>query len=144
MSLSKELQLGKAGEHLVCFDLISQGISAFLSDQGLPYDVLLDINGTVKRVQVKTCSQASSYGKSKNVYRFSLRSAKGANRAIKSIKLDYIAFVFLDIKSVQYIPVEKITTSAGFLKQCIDFRLEKTNGGQKYVIGDYPFPKEKI
>jgi hypothetical protein len=35
-------------------------------------------------------------------------------------------------------------TNTGFLKQCIDFRLEKTNGGQKYVIGNYPFPTEKI
>lgn len=144
MNLSKELQIGKAGEHLVCFDLIRQSISAFLSDQGLPYDVLLDLNGVVKRVQVKTCSKPANYGKSKNVYRFSLRSAKGGNRAIKAINLDYIAFVFLDIKIVQYIPVETIITSSGFLKQCIDFRLEKTNGGQKYVIGDYPFSKEKI
>ena len=144
MNLSKEFQLGKAGEHLVCFDLICQGISAFLSDQGLPYDVLLDLDGVVRRVQVKTCSQPGDYGKSKNVYRFSLRSAKGANRVIKAVNLDYVAFVFLDIKTVQYIPVETITTSSGFLKQCIDFRLEKTNGGQKYVIGDYPFPKEKI
>jgi hypothetical protein len=144
MNLSKELQLGKAGEHLVCFDLISQGFSAFLSDQGLPYDVLLDLSGVVKRIQVKTCSQKSNYGKSKNVYRFSLRSAKGANRAIKANSIDYVAFVFLDIKKVQYISIEKITTNTGFLKQCIDFRLEKTNGGQKYVIGNYPFPTEKI
>lgn len=39
--LSKELQLGKAGEHLVCFDLINQGYNAFLADQGLPYDVVV-------------------------------------------------------------------------------------------------------
>jgi hypothetical protein len=144
MNLSEELQIGKAGEYLVCCDLILQGINAFLSDQGLPYDVLLDLDGEVKRVQVKTCSKVGNYGKSKNVYRFSLRSAKGSNRAIRADRVDYIAFVFLDIKTTQYIPVEKITTKNGFLKQCIDFRLEKTNGGQKYVIGDYPFPQEKI
>ena len=57
MSLSKELQLGKAGEHLVCFDLISQGHNAFLADQGLPYDVLVDLDGSIKRIQVKTSLQ---------------------------------------------------------------------------------------
>ncbi len=36
MGLSKELQIGKAGEHLVCCDLIQQGYNAFLADQGLP------------------------------------------------------------------------------------------------------------
>ena len=134
MSLSKELQLGKAGEHLVCFDLISQGHNAFLADQGLPYDVLVDMNGIIKRIQVKTCSMANDHGKSKNVYRFSLRSGKGANRAITASKIDYMAFVFLDIKRVQYIPVKQITSDKGFLKQCIDFR---DRGKTKYIINNF-------
>lgn len=134
MSLSKELQLGKAGEHLVCFDLISQGHNAFLADQGLPYDVLVDLGGKIKRIQVKTCSQVGDYGKSKNVYRFSLRSAKGANRAIRADKVDYIAFVFFDIKRVQYIPAREITSESGNLKQCIDFR---DRGKTRYVINNF-------
>jgi hypothetical protein len=134
MSLSKELQLGKAGEHFVCFDLIIQGFNAFLADQGLPYDVLVDIKGKIKRIQVKTCSQISDYGKSKNVYRFFLRSAKGSNRAIQAEKLDYVAFVFQDIRRVQYIPVKQITSDNGFLKQCIDFR---DRGKTKYVINNF-------
>ena len=134
MSLSKELQIGKAGEHLVCFDLIRQGFNAFLADQGLPYDVLVDIDGEIKRIQVKTCSVAGDYGKSKNVYRFSLRTAKGASRAIRANRVDYIAFVFMNKMVVQYIPVEQITASNGNLKQCIDFR-EK--GKTKYVIGKF-------
>ncbi|KKK68604.1 hypothetical protein LCGC14_2942380, partial [marine sediment metagenome] len=76
MSLSKELQIGKAGEHLVCFDLIRQGFNAFLADQGLPYDVLIDKGERIYRIQVKTCTKKSTYGKNKDVYRFSLRSAK--------------------------------------------------------------------
>jgi len=134
MSLSKELQLGKAGEHLVCFDLISQGHNAFLADQGLPYDVLVDIGDSIKRIQVKTCSIANDHGKSKNVYRFSLRSGKGANRAVKADKVDYMAFVFFDIKRVQYIPVKQITSENGNLKQCIDFR---DRGKTKYIINNF-------
>ena len=35
---SKQLQIGKAGEYLVCADLIMKGFIAFPSEQGLPYD----------------------------------------------------------------------------------------------------------
>lgn len=134
MSLSKELQIGKAGEHLVCFDLIKNNHNAFLADQGLPYDVLVDVDTEIKRIQVKSCSRVGNYGKSKNVYRFSLRSAKGANRAIKANKVDYIAFVFIDKMIVQYISTKQIMASNGNLKQCIDFRSE---GKTKYVIGNF-------
>ena len=42
MSIRKSnmLQIGKAGEYLVCADLILKGYIAFLSEQGLPYDVI--------------------------------------------------------------------------------------------------------
>ncbi len=135
ISLSRELQIGKAGEHLVCCDLIEGGLNAFLADQGLPYDVLVDIEGIIRRLQVKTCTRKSDQGKSKDVYRFSIRTAKGARRAIEAKNIDYIAFVFLDKRIVQYIPVEMITAPNGFLKQCIDFR---ETGNTKYVIGNFP------
>ena len=51
---SKQLQIGKAGEYLVCADLILKGFIAFPSEQGLPYDVLLDTGEKLLRVQVKT------------------------------------------------------------------------------------------
>jgi len=134
MNLSRELQTGKAGEHLVCCDLISKGISAFLADAGLPYDVLMDKGGKVVRIQVKTATHKIDYGKSKDVYRFSLRSAKGACRSVKADEVDYIAFVFLDKRVVQYLPVSIITAENGYLKQCLDFREE---GKTKYVIGNF-------
>jgi hypothetical protein len=77
---------------------------------------------------------ANDHGKSKNVYRFSLRSGKGANRAITANKIDYMAFVFLDIKRVQYIPVKQITSEKEFLKQCVDFR---ERGKTKYIINNF-------
>ncbi len=39
MKLS-ELAVGKAGEYLVCADLILRGHVAFPSEQGLPYDIV--------------------------------------------------------------------------------------------------------
>lgn len=52
--ISNELQMGKAGEHLVCADLILQGYNAFMADQGLPYDVVVDTDGKIHKVQVKS------------------------------------------------------------------------------------------
>ena len=56
MRISSELQVGKAGEYLVCCDLVMKGFVAFLSEQGLPYDVLLDNGSKLLKIQVKTCS----------------------------------------------------------------------------------------
>ena len=50
----KQLQIGKAGEYLVCADLIMKGFIAFPSEQGLPYDVLVDNGEKLLKVQVKT------------------------------------------------------------------------------------------
>lgn len=41
-NLSNELQIGKAAEHLVCCDLILQGYNAFLTDQGVPFDIVVE------------------------------------------------------------------------------------------------------
>ena len=54
MRSSRQLQIGKAGEYLVCADLIMKGFIAFPSEQGLPYDVLLDNGKKLLKVQVKT------------------------------------------------------------------------------------------
>ena len=67
--LSNELQIGKAGEHLVCSDLILQGFNAFLADQGLPYDVVVDNDNKLWKIQVRATLTLSSVGKSLR-YRF--------------------------------------------------------------------------
>ena len=50
---SGDLEIGKAAEHLVCYDLLLKGYNAFLSDQGLPYDIIVDLGSRILRVQVK-------------------------------------------------------------------------------------------
>ena len=52
--MNSDLMIGVAGEHLVCFDLITRGFTCFMTEQGLPYDVIADINGKLVKVQVKT------------------------------------------------------------------------------------------
>ena len=52
--IKNDLLVGVAGEHLVCCDLICNGYNAFMTDQGLPYDLILDVDDKLLRVQVKT------------------------------------------------------------------------------------------
>ena len=55
---SKQLQIGKAGEYLVCADLIMKGFIAFPSEQGLPYDgIEIDkeyFDNSIKRIIIET------------------------------------------------------------------------------------------
>lgn len=135
-SLSKELQSGKAGEHLVCFDLIMQGYSAFLADQGLPYDVIVDKNGVLLKIQVKSTKKLVNYEKSKNIYRFGTRRAKKSKRLLKCGEVDYFAFVALDIMKIAYIHSKDMVTSSGYIKQTIDFKTKSINYiGRKYNNG---------
>lgn len=134
--LSAELQIGKAGEHLVCCDLLQQGHNAFLADQGLPYDIIADISGILYRVQVKATLRPCTFGKVKNLYRFCLKSAKKGNRKIMPKDVDIIAFVALDIKKVAYFQCEKLITKGGYLITCIEFRdKDATYVGRVYSNG---------
>jgi len=122
MSLSKELQIGKAGEHLVCCDLILQKYNAFLTDQGLPFDILIEKDGKLQKIQVRSTSQKNTYGKSKNVYRFGTRKGKGTVTRARKAEVDYYAFVALDIMKIAYIPISKMLAKTGMVKQTIDLR----------------------
>lgn len=48
------LQIGRAGEYITAADLILKGFDCFHSAQGMPYDLVADINGELLKVQVKT------------------------------------------------------------------------------------------
>jgi hypothetical protein len=112
---SRALDLGKAAEHIVCADLILAGYRVFLSDQGLPYDLLVDIDGRFIRVQVKgTCAakNANAKGRSANtVYVFNVRRrgkfGKGSRLGVEHC--DVVALVALDIRVVAYFPVAKVS-----------------------------------
>ncbi|MCY9513282.1 group I intron-associated PD-(D/E)XK endonuclease [Paenibacillus apiarius] len=129
MKLSNELQIGKAGEHLVCADLIAQGYNAFLSDQGLPYDVVVDLNGRMIRVQVKTTTSLVFYAHAKDVYRFGTRRAKNSRAPVREKDVDYFAFVALDIRKIAYIPIKDMIARTGRVKQTVDFKTRRI----KYV-----------
>lgn len=124
--LSKELQIGKAGEHLVCCDLIMQGYNAFLADQGSPFDVLVEKDGILKRIQVKSTMALKTYNKANNIYRFGTRSGtSGSPHVTKDAEVDCYAFVALDIKTIAYIPISEMLSRSGKVKTTVDFKSKR-------------------
>lgn len=104
---SKELQIGKAGEYLVCADLIMKGFVAFPSEQGLPYDVLLDTGKNLVRVQVKTTTGPRVVPQRKNdsrMYIFNIkRCGKNNQKRYGSNEVDLFAIVCLTTRNVGYL-----------------------------------------
>jgi len=104
---SKELQIGKAGEYIVCADLILKGFVAFPSEQGLPYDVLLDTGKRLVKVQVKTCSGVRivpQRHKETKCYVFNIkRHGKNNSQRYHADEIDIFALVCLDTMKVGYL-----------------------------------------
>lgn len=108
------LRIGKAGEYLVCSQLLERGYSAFPSDQGLPYDLIVDAPAGVFRVQVKTAvrpGDGNARGRAPNfVYTFNVRS-RGRNRKgarLSAETCDAVALVGLVDKQVAYFRVSEV------------------------------------
>jgi hypothetical protein len=102
------LEAGRAAEHLVVADLILSGYRAYLTDQGLPYDVVIDCAGTLFRVQVKATREARklpAHGALGAGYLFQVRRAgKGGRRLYANDAFDILALVALDIRIIAYLP----------------------------------------
>lgn len=120
--LSRELQIGKAAEHLVCAELILQGFNAFLADAGLPYDVVVDIGGRgLLRLQVKaTLGEYKRKDGRASAYRFGLRKGRNYQR-IPVGAVDAFAFVALDIRKVAYVHAAHVLNPQGETAVLIEF-----------------------
>jgi hypothetical protein len=107
MRLSNELQIGKAGEYLVCADLIMKGFVAFPSEQGLPYDVLMDNGIRLLRIQVKTTMEPRiipQRAKESQAYIFNVkRHGKNNSQRYDDNEVDIFALVCLDTRKVGYL-----------------------------------------
>jgi hypothetical protein len=101
------LQIGKAGEYLVCADLILKGYVAFLSEQGLPYDVLLDNGKKLLKVQVKTTLMprvVMQRAVETKAYIFNIKKHGSNNLKRYEIdEVDLFALVCLDTMKIGYL-----------------------------------------
>lgn len=107
MRRSKELQIGKAGEYMTCSDLIMKGLIAYPSEQGLPYDVLIDTGKKLLKCQVKTTTEPRCIPqrtKKSYAYIFNIKRHGKNNKLIYSkFEVDVFALVSLDTRQVGYL-----------------------------------------
>lgn len=105
------LEIGKAGEHLVCADLLKQGYKAFLSDQGMPFDLVVEFSGVLLKVQVKTCVAPRNISAADRSPRFQYswavaRRGKNNSGRLSDKDCDVVALVALDLKVIAYFAVD--------------------------------------
>ena len=107
MRTSDALQIGKAGEYLTCADLILKGFVAFPSEQGLPFDVVMDNGKKLLRVQVKTTSKPKVIPQRSSdsvAYIFNIkRHGKNGIQRYGNNDIDLFALVCLDTMKVGYL-----------------------------------------
>lgn len=109
-----ELMKGIAGEHLVCFDLMMQGYNVTMSEQGMAYDLVLDLEGLLAKVQVKsTTTWKSPVEGSGHVpsYVFCGNKGNGAKIGYKAHEVDLFALVCLETLQVGYVSFEDMSRS---------------------------------
>ena len=108
MRISNELQIGKAGEYIVCADLIIKNYIAFPSEQGLPYDIIMDSGKRLFKIQVKTTfcpRKVPQRNKDSYAYIFNIQRHGNQNnlRKYNNTEVDFFALVALDSKQIAYI-----------------------------------------
>lgn len=139
-SNNRDFEIGTAGEHLVCCDLITKGYNTFQSGYGLHYDLVADVNGKMLRIQVKTCRKPGLVDKEKSKspgYIYHIRRMGKKNRKKYEEKdLDVFALVGLDKKIVAYIPNKNIPVTLLLREE----PSENTNKFSRY-FKDYTFEK---
>ncbi|MCR0998694.1 hypothetical protein I6G37_09780 [Serratia rubidaea] len=140
--MGSELELGKCGEYYAIFTLAKQGFVAYPSDQGLPYDVVVDVNGRLLRGQVKSTMGRRDYGRMKDVYRWGTRSSKGANRPASADRSDFYAFVSISDEKIAFMATSEILSAKnnGTVCQSVEMRSRT----QKMVTRTYSTGKVRI
>jgi hypothetical protein len=101
-----DFNCGKAGEHIVVAKLILMGYEAFIAGEGLPYDVVVDINSSLKKIQVKTTRKPRIIN-GDELYVFGLKKGKNNRKEYLDSDIDFFAFVALDTMEVAFLKKEK-------------------------------------
>lgn len=118
MAISKQLNIGRAGEYLVLADLLLKGYQAFDSGQGVNYDLVMESkDNKLLKIQVKTTEEIKNwrpnYSKSQKSYFFHIkRTGKNGSRKCTEKDFDLYALVMLDIKQIAYLVNKNIKSES--------------------------------
>lgn len=138
---SNELQLGKAGEYLVCADLITKGFVAFPSEQGLSYDVVLDNGIRLIKIQVKTTFGpriVPQRHKESRCYIFNVkRKGRNNSKRYEDAEVDLFALVALDSRTIGYLVNRDLKTT-------MNFRVDALRGSYYDEKGMQDFERARV
>jgi len=131
--ISKELNIGRAGQYLVLADLLLKGVQAFPTDEGVGYDVVADVNGKLIRLQVKTTQKMRILKQAANpIYFFHIKRCGKRIRYYKFGDFDGFALVGLDKKLVFYLPFDENVKSNSICIRDKNIEYKKqASGGKK-------------
>ena len=131
-----ELHVGRAGEYLTAVDLLLMGHDCFHAAQGMPYDLVVDRDSWLHKIQVKATLTTRPVPQRKDqvpsyifwINRCGSEGAKGYSQK----EVDIFALVALDTKEVGYIaahrmPKTLIVRSSTFRGQYLDERIGVRN-----------------
>jgi len=107
--ISKELNIGRAGQYIVLADLLTKGVQAFDTAEGVGYDIVAEVNGKLIKLQVKATQQKRTLQQSIHpIYFFHIkRAGKNGARFYTIGDFDAFALVALDIRQVFYLPFDE-------------------------------------
>ena len=119
MNKISDLQIGKAGEYLVCADLILKGYIAYPSEQGLPYDVVLDNGKQLIKIQVKTTREYKKLLNSPEqnpfyVFNIGMNGKKQKRKEYCKNDVDVFAIVAVDTYEIGYLKNKDVKTTMNF------------------------------
>lgn len=104
--LISDLMLGHAAEHIVCTNLIMSGYKAFLTEQICPYDIVVEVNDKLLRVQVKATRKYKRTPQRVGHYPSYIwrvkRAGKGGKRHYSNTEFDRLALVAVDTRQIAY------------------------------------------
>jgi hypothetical protein len=112
------IEAGTAGEHIACADLILSGRRAFLTSAGLPYDIIVDVEGRLLRIAVKSTRgprMRAGRPDSRASYKFAV--TKTGSKRYTSADADIAAMVSIDTRRVAYLPLAECGSAVEILAE---------------------------
>ena len=100
--------IGLVGEYLTAADLVERGCACSFAAAGLPYDLIVEWDGALFRVQVKSNARPQSHGsyRFRGTHAYAAEGWKSTGLDAYEGKCDLFAFVALDRRFILYTRVE--------------------------------------
>lgn len=140
------LLIGRAAEHLVCANLLMSGVSAMLTEQGMPFDLIADIGSQLFRIQVKGTLRARRLrpGSSADCWAYiwpvKHRGKRKAGARLSTAHCDIVALVALDVGLIAYLPVQVASQTMQLRGPgALDAAKRRNGWGWTRTVDQFPF-----